>query len=143
MGYIRINLLLLLLLSYGLIENLGDESGFRTIGLLENTPLLLRSPTGQVSFYNFHAAGASSRPHPSCQNSISTEATCSSLSDVVCRSWNRCARSLPYSSCMFAHKCSLCRTSHRLSDCHNKARARDRKHSRSLVVSRDGTTKKR
>ena len=97
-----------------------------------------------VQLYNFHAAGASSRPHLSRQNSSSSEATGSSSSDVVCRSWNRGACSSPYSSCMFAHKCSLCRGSHRSSDCHdNPVRARDRKRSRSPSVSRDGRTKKR
>ena len=97
-----------------------------------------------VQLYNFHAAGASSRPHLSRQNSTSSEATGSSSSDVVCRSWNRGACSSPYSSCMFAHKCSLCRGSHRSSDCHdNKVRARDRNRSRSPSASRDGRTKKR
>ena len=83
---------------------MGDESGFHMIGLLENTPRLLRSLTSRglnVQLYNFHAAGVSSRPHPSSQNSISSEATGSLSSDVVCRSWHRGTCSSAYSSCMF------------------------------------------
>ena len=95
-----------------------------------------------VQLYNFHAAGVSSRPHPSSQNSISSEATGSLSSDVVCRSWNRGTCSWPYSSYMFAHKRSLCHGSHRLWDCHNKDRTRDRKRSCFPSASRDGTTKK-
>ena len=95
-----------------------------------------------VQLCNFHAAGASSGPHLSHQNSISSEAMGSSSSDVVCRSWNRGTCSWPYSSYMFAHKRSLCHGSHRLSDCHNKDRTRDRKRSCFPSTSRDGTTKK-
>ena len=54
-----------------------------------------------VQLYNFHAAGVSSRPHPSSQNSISSEATGSLSSNVVCRSWYCGTCSSAYSSCMF------------------------------------------
>jgi len=54
-----------------------------------------------VQLCNFHAAGASSGPHLSHQNSISSEAMGSSSSDVVCRSWHCGTCSSAYSSCMF------------------------------------------
>ena len=62
-----------------------------------------------VQLFNFHAAGSSVR------RSL-TEPSGSS-SAVVCRSWNNGFCVAPSSLCRFAHRCSICSSNHRASEC--------------------------
>ena len=62
-----------------------------------------------VQLFNFHAAGSSVRRS-------FTEPSGSS-SAVVCRSWNNGFCVAPSSLCRFAHRCSICSSDHRASEC--------------------------
>ena len=61
--------------------------------------------------FNFYAVGASVHL-PSSNNSPDWEATGSSGSIVICKSWNRGHCTSPLSICCYEHRCSSCSSSH-------------------------------
>ena len=62
-----------------------------------------------IQLFNFHAAASSVRRS-------FTEPSGSS-SAIVCRSWNNGFCVAPSSLCRFAHRCSICSSNHRASEC--------------------------
>ena len=61
--------------------------------------------------FNFYTVGASVHL-PSSNNSPDWEATGSSGSIVICKSWNRGHCTSPLSICCYEHRCSSCSGSH-------------------------------
>lgn len=69
-----------------------------------------------VQLYNFHAAGASVRGRNDALPE-SSEASGSTNSHIVCKSWNRGQCAAPSASCRYAHRCSSCAGTHRAVSC--------------------------
>ena len=83
-----------------------------------------------VQLFNFHAAGASVRGGQGSLARDATEPSGSSTSQVICRSWNAGRCSASFSSCRFAHRCSICAGSHRSSSCSERPESRTTRESK-------------
>ena len=78
-----------------------------------------------VQLFNFHAAGSSIRESSLAQSNEhperSSESPGSSASAVVCISWNKGRCTAPFTSCRYAHCCSVCSGSHRATACSSRS----------------------
>ena len=83
-----------------------------------------------VQLFNFHAAGASVRGGQGSLARDATEPSGSSTSQIICRSWNAGRCSASFSSCRFAHRCSVCAGSHRSSSCSERPESRPTRESK-------------
>ena len=66
-----------------------------------------------VHLFNFHAARSSVRTSSLAQTTKCVKPPGSSSSAIDCKSWNKGRCTVPFASCRYAHRCSVCSGAHR------------------------------
>jgi len=74
-----------------------------------------------VQLFNFHAAGSSVHSATSTTLNEALKPPGSSLSVILCKSWNKGHCTAPFASCRYSHWCSVCSGADRATMCSNQS----------------------